>query len=210
MLFNQRQHRSVRFLGVSIDEPEHPDAAYALARQRYADLGVDTDAALRRWPRSRSRSTAGRETTSAASRIRTASSGGGLAATGNYPGQGADGRRAAPRRGQGAVADPGHAIASTCTPSTASSAPGASTATRSVPSTSPAGSTGRNRWASGSTSTRPASRIRRRPTTSRSRIPTQRSARSGSGTRRPAAASAPPWARRSARRASPTCGSPTA
>ena len=28
--------------------PEHTEAAYALARQRYADLGVDTDAALRR------------------------------------------------------------------------------------------------------------------------------------------------------------------
>ena len=49
------------------------ETAYTLARQRYADLGVDTDAALERLAPFRSRSTAGRETTSADSSSRTAS-----------------------------------------------------------------------------------------------------------------------------------------
>ena len=51
---------------------------------------------------------------------------------------------------------------------------------------------------------------RRPPTTSRSPTPTRRSGRSGSTTASPAAASAPRWARRSASRASPMSGSPTA
>ena len=67
--------------------PEHTNAAYTLARQRYADLGVDTDAALRQlatvaislhcWQGDDVR---GFEDPDGAL-------GGGLAATGNYPGK---------------------------------------------------------------------------------------------------------------------------
>jgi L-rhamnose isomerase len=66
---------------------ESPDAAYVLARQRYADLGVDTDAALRRladvsislhcW---QGDDVGGFEQPDG-------KLGGGLAATGNYPGK---------------------------------------------------------------------------------------------------------------------------
>lgn len=67
--------------------PEHTNAAYSLARQRYADLGVDTDAALRQlatvaislhcW---QGDDVGGFEDPDGAL-------GGGLAATGNYPGK---------------------------------------------------------------------------------------------------------------------------
>lgn len=67
--------------------PEHTNAAYTLARQRYADLGVDTDAALRQlatvaislhcW---QGDDVGGFEDPDGAL-------GGGLAATGNYPGK---------------------------------------------------------------------------------------------------------------------------
>ena len=124
----------------------------------------------------RSRSIAGRETMSAGSRIRTGTLGGGMAATGNYPGKARTPDELRARRGEGAVADSRARTASTCTPSTASSASGASIATRSARSISPAGSTGRSRSGSDSTSTRHCFRIRRRPTISRSRIPTRRSA----------------------------------
>jgi len=69
-------------------------------------------------------------------------------------------------------------------------------------------------WASPSAlvwiSTRPASRIPRPPTVSHCRTRTRAFANSGSSTARPAAKSAPPWARRSARPPSPTSGFPTA
>src|SRR5687767_2244725 len=67
--------------------PEHTDAAYTLARQRYADLAVDTDAALRQlatvaislhcW---QGDDVGGFENPDGPL-------GGGLAATGNYPGK---------------------------------------------------------------------------------------------------------------------------
>ena len=83
---------------------ESTDAAYVLARQRYADLGVDTDAALQAASRRRHLAPllAGRR----CRRIR----GAGRQA-GRRPGgdrqlsrQGADARRAPARRGEGAVA----------------------------------------------------------------------------------------------------------
>ena len=65
------------------------DERYRLAREQYAELGVDTEAGARRaCPGARFPSTAGRETTSAGSRP--AADGilsGGIAATGNYPGK---------------------------------------------------------------------------------------------------------------------------
>ena len=166
----------------------------------------------RRWRssgRSRCRCTAGRATTWAGS----SSSAANWAAASRPPATTREpphARRAARRRREGALAHPRDATASTCTRSTASSAARRSTATRSGPSTSRAGSTGRSRSASASTSTRRTSRTRRPPTTSRCRTPTRASARSGSVTASPAARSARRWAGRSASRASPTSGSPTA
>ena len=185
------------------------DSAYTAAKDRYAEAGVDTDAALARlaavpislhcWQG---------DDVEGFEKFGTGL-GGGLAATGNYPGKA---RTPDDLRSDASLAlsmIPGthrfnlHA-------STASSAASSSSATRSAPSTSPAGSTGPRRSASASTSTRPTSRIRRPPTTSRCPTPTRRFGRSGSTTVSPAGASAPRWARRSASRASPISGSPTA
>ena len=127
--------------------------------------------------------------------------GGGLAATGNYPGKARTPDELRARRREGALADSRDASLQPARVLRRVRRTAASSVTRSVPSTSPAGSTGRSRSGSGSTSIRPASRIRKPPTASRSRIPTRRSGRSGSSTRRPAAGSAPRWGRRWARRA---------
>ncbi len=61
--------------------------AYYLACERYGEIGVDVERALTGWRRSRSRSTAGRGTTSAGSKAAGEALGGGLAVTGNYPGK---------------------------------------------------------------------------------------------------------------------------
>ena len=79
---------------------------------------VDTDRCSACWPRSPSRCTAGRATTSAASRTPAACAGGGILATGNYPGKArtADELRA-DARGRLLASSPA-STASTCTPST--------------------------------------------------------------------------------------------
>ena len=185
------------------------DSAYSAAKDRYAEAGVNTDAALARlaavpislhcWQG---------DDVEGFEKFGTGL-GGGLAATGNYPGKArtpddlrSDASLALARHPRNASLQP----ARVCT---ASSAGSSSSATRSGPNTTPAGSTGQRRSASGSTSTRPTSRTRKPPTTSRFPTPTRRRGRSGSITVSPADASAPRWARRSANRASPTSGSPT-
>ena len=163
------------------------------------------------WPRSRSRSIAGRETMSADSRQLERGLGGGLAATGNYPGKARTPDELRSDADEGAVAHSRHGIASTCTRSTASSAASASIATRSVPSTSRAGSTGRSGSASAWISIRRSSPIRSAADNFTLSHPRQgRSASSGSSTASPAAGSARRSAERWRRPASPTCGFPTA
>ena len=104
------------------------DAAYALARQRYADLGVDTDAALRRLGTVSISLHCWQGDDVGGFEAPDGKLGGGLAATGNYPGKA---RTPDELRNDAAKAE--------------SSGPGAWTATRSAPNTSPAGSTGRSR-----------------------------------------------------------------
>ena len=80
------------------------EAAYRLARERYAALGVDTErrsGAL--CAASRSRCTAGRATTSAASKATPGLTGGGIQATGNYPGKARNADELRGRPGPGAV-----------------------------------------------------------------------------------------------------------
>ena len=160
------------------------DAGYELARQRYADVGVDTDAALRRL-------------VSAASRIRTGSWAAAWRRRGTIQGRRGRQTSSAPTRQRRSPSSPGR-IVSTSTPSTASSADGRSSVTRSVPNISRRGSTGPRRCESGSTSTPRCSHIQRRPTTSRCRTATRASDRSGSATPRRAAGSARRLGRRSA------------
>ena len=108
-------------------------AAYDLAKQQYADLGVDTDVALKTlatvpislhcW---QGDDVGGFETGGT-------ELGGGLAATGNYPGKARTPDELRADADEGAVARFPARTASTCTPSTATSAASASTATRSAP-----------------------------------------------------------------------------
>jgi L-rhamnose isomerase len=66
---------------------EHTDAAYDLARQRYADLGVDTDAALRRLAEVAISLHCWQGDDVGGFEEPDGKLGGGLAATGNYPGK---------------------------------------------------------------------------------------------------------------------------
>ena len=92
-----------------------------------------------------SRCTAGRATTSAASRAPARLIGGGLAVTGNYPGKARTADELRADLDQALSPDPRHATASTCTPATPRPAAGGSSATSCGPSTSAAGSTGPRR-----------------------------------------------------------------
>ena len=83
--------------------------------------------------------------------------GGGIQATGNYPGQGPHRGGAARGLRDGLFPDPREAHAPTSTPSTRRPAAGRWSATPLPPSTSPAGSPGQRSSASGWTSTRPTS-----------------------------------------------------
>ena len=67
--------------------PQHTDAAYDLARQRYADLGVDTDAALRRLSAVAISLHCWQGDDVGGFEDPDGKLGGGLAATGNYPGK---------------------------------------------------------------------------------------------------------------------------
>jgi L-rhamnose isomerase len=67
--------------------PEHTDAAYTLARQRYADLGVDTEAALRRLATVAISLHCWQGDDVGGFEDPDGKLGGGLAATGNYPGK---------------------------------------------------------------------------------------------------------------------------
>ena len=177
------------------------DAAYVLARQRYADLGVDTDAALRRLSAVSDLAPllAGRR----CRRIR----GAGRQA-GRRPGgdrqlsrQGADARRAPPRRREGAVAHSGH---TSLQPARVLRRVRRATrrSRRDRPRTlrrlDRLGEVARHRAGLQPDLLLPSEGGRQlHPLASRPGDPR----RSGSGTRPPAAGSAPRWGRRSARRA---------
>ena len=172
------------------------ESAYQLAQESYAEVGVNADAALSRiaavpislhcW---QGDDVGGFENPATGL-------GGGLAATGNYPGQGAHARRAARRRAMALSLIPGqhrfnlHAIYGEI---------GGKHVDRDA--IAPEHFAGWIDWAararrSGSTSTRPSSRTRRRPTVSRCRTATRPSASSGSSTASRAGGSARPSARR--------------
>ena len=122
------------------------ERAFELAKERYAELGVDVDGALGPPRRCRRLArTAGRGTTSAASRASGEAIGGGLAVTGNYPGKARTADELRADLDKALVADPRHATASTCTPATPRPAATGRARTSCGPSTSAAGSTGPRR-----------------------------------------------------------------
>ena len=123
------------------------EQAFELAKERYAELGRRRRPGARPARRgSRSRCTAGRGTTSAASRTPGEAIGGGLAVTGNYPGKARTADELRADLDQALVADPRHATGSTCTPATPRPAARRVERERAAsPSTSAAGSTGPGR-----------------------------------------------------------------
>ncbi len=72
------------------------EQAYLLAQESYAALGVDTERALARLAQVALSLHCWQGDDVAASRIPGGELGGGIAATGNYPGKARNGRRAAP------------------------------------------------------------------------------------------------------------------
>ena len=186
------------------------EKSYALAKERYAELGVDADAALKRldsiaismhcW---QGDDVGGFESAGGLT-------GGGIMATGNYPGRArtADELRADAAKALSLI--PGkhrfnlHAIYLEHGGKQVER-------NRDRAGAFPAlDRLGRPSWASAWTSTPRSSRIPRRPTASRWPIATRASAASGSSTASPAARSARPSAAAWARPASPTSGFPTA
>ena len=142
------------------------------------------------WPRSRSRSIAGRETMSAASRQLGTRLGGGLAATGNYPGKARTPDELRSDADKALALIPGrhrfnlHACYGEFGGKRRRSRRDRTRALQGLDRL------GARSPASASTSTRRSSRIRRRPTASRCRTATRRSATSGSSTASPPGASA--------------------
>ena len=189
---------------------EHSDAAYLLARQRYADLGVDTEAALRQLATVAISLHCWQGDDVGGFEDPDGKLGGGLAATGNYPGKARTPDELRRDAAKALSLIPGthrfnlHAFYGEF---------GARRVERDA--IGPGAFRGLDRLgevAGDRARLQPDVLLtsHTRPTTSPSRTQTPRSARSGSGMRRPAAGSAPRWERRSERRASRTCGSPTA
>ncbi len=185
------------------------EKSFTLAKERYAAIGVDVEAVLKNLAKVpvslhcwQGDDVGGFENYGGALT-------GGIMATGNYPGK---------ARTPGELrADAEKALSlipartgSISTPSTASSAARKLTATKSSRNISRTGLPGPSRSASDWISIPPASRIPNQPTALHCRPPTRASASFGSSIARPAAKSALPWARRSARPPSPTSGFPMA
>lgn len=173
--------------------------AYQIAAEQYGSEGVDVESALARlasipislhcW---QGDDVGGFEKPGAQL------SGGGIQATGNYPGRRAPSPSCAPtskKRSAWFLAGTG----SICTRRISTTAEGRSNATRSRSGIFKVGSTGRASTAWGWTSTRRTSLIPRPRTASRSPIPTRRSANSGSRMGSPAGRLERPWAGNSAR-----------
>ena len=185
-------------------------SAYRVAKERYALLGVDTDKALKTlntvslslhcW---QGDDVGGFE--NAGDEL-----GGGIAATGNYPGKARTRRRAAPRSRPGLQPDPRHASAEPARHVCRNRRP-PGRAQRAAPGAFRAWvGLGQGQPARPGLQPDPASRTPRPPAASRWPATTQASAISGSSTASPAARSASTLAASSARRASPTSGFPTA
>ena len=174
-------------------------AAYEAAKDRYAAMGVDVETAIRNlesipislhcW---QGDDVGGFE--NAGGEL-----GGGIAATGNYPGKARTPDELRADAGEGAVADPRHAPLQPARLLRRDRRPARRARRDRAGAFRRLDRLGRRRTASAWTSTRPTSRTRRPPTTSRCRTPTRRSASSGSSTASPAGGSARRSARRSAR-----------
>ena len=122
------------------------ERAFELAKERYAELGRRRRSGARPPRRGRrSRCTAGRGTTSAASRTRARRSAAGWPSPATIPGKARTADELRADLDKALVADPRHATGSTCTPATPRPAAGGSSATSCGPSISAAGSTGPRR-----------------------------------------------------------------
>ena len=186
------------------------EKSYELAKERYAELGVDADAALKRlagvavsmqcW---QGDDVAGFESAGGLS-------GGGHHGHGQLSRPGPQCRRTPGRRRQGDEPDPRQAPLQPARDLLGAWRQAGGAERRSGRPISSDGWIGRPSWASAWTSTPRTFRTRRRPTASPWPIATRASAGSGSSTASPAARSARPSAAAWARRASPTSGFPTA